>query len=126
MMRTRMFRDILLFLFCMAPALAAAQDRISRLPLPVAQALAQAGIPEASIGIYVQDVTAERPLIALGDERALNPASTVKLLTTFAALDQLGPAFQWTNEIYSTGLLQGDVLVGDLILKGYGHQRKTL
>jgi D-alanyl-D-alanine carboxypeptidase len=83
-----MFARILVFLFCMAPALAAAQDRISRLPLPVAQALAQAGIPEASVGIYVQDVTAERPLIALGDERALNPASTVKLLTTFAALDR--------------------------------------
>jgi len=125
-MRTRMSRRLLLFLFCMAPALAAAQDHIARLPLPVAQALAQAGIPEASVGIYVQDVTAERPLIAVGDERALNPASTVKLLTTFAALDQLGPAYQWTTEVYTTGLLQGDVLVGDLILKGYGDPRMTL
>src|SRR5258706_2881210 len=126
MMRTRMFPRVLVFLFCMAPALAAAQDRLSRLPLPVAQALAQAGIPEASVGIYVQDVTAERPLIAVGDERALNPASTVKLLPTFAALDQLGPAYQWTTEIYSNGTLQGDMLAGDLILKGYGDPRMTL
>ena len=86
----------------------------------------QAGIPETSVGIYVQDVSAERPLLAIGDERALNPASTIKLLTTFAALDQLGPAYQWTTEIYTTGTLQGDVLAGDLIIKGYGDPRMTL
>src|SRR6185369_17721429 len=82
--------------------------------------------PEASVGIYVQDVTAERPLIAVGDERALNPASTVKLLTTFAALDQLGPAYQWATEIYADGALTGDVLNGNLVLKGYGDPRLTL
>jgi D-alanyl-D-alanine carboxypeptidase/D-alanyl-D-alanine-endopeptidase (penicillin-binding protein 4) len=105
---------------------ASAQHGTSRLPQPVAQALAQAGIPEAGVGIYVQDVNAERPLIAVGGERALNPASTIKLLTTFAALDQLGPAYQWTTEIYTNGALQDDVLVGDLIIKGYGDPRLTL
>ncbi len=105
---------------------ALAQDLASRLPLPVAQALQQAGIPEASVGIYVQDVHAERPLLALGDERAFNPASTIKLLTTFAALDQLGPAYTWTTEAYTTGTQQGDALGGDVILKGYGDPRLTL
>ena len=126
MMQPRMSRHILLLLFCMVPRLAVAQDHASRLPPSVAQALAQAGIPEASVGIYVQDVTADRPLLAIGDERALNPASTIKLLTTFAALDQLGPAYQWTTEVYTTGTLQGDVLIGDLILKGCGDPRMTL
>ena len=104
----------------------AAQDSIARLPPAVAQALQQAGIPETSVGIYVQDVSAERPLLAIGAERALNPASTIKLITTFAALDQLGPAYTWTTEIYTTGTLQGDVLAGDLIIKGYGDPRLTL
>ena len=122
--------NIILFalalLICGAAAHVAAQNGKSQLPQPVAQALAQAGIPETSIGIYVQDVNAEQPLIAVGDERALNPASTIKLLTTFAALDQLGPAYQWTTEIYTNGTLQGDVLTGDLILKGHGDPRMTL
>jgi D-alanyl-D-alanine carboxypeptidase/D-alanyl-D-alanine-endopeptidase (penicillin-binding protein 4) len=105
---------------------AAAQDGTTRLPQPVAQALQQAGIPEASVGIYVQEVSAQRPLVASGEERALNPASTIKLVTTFAALDQLGPAYRWTTEIYTTGALRGDVLDGNLIIKGYGDPRLTL
>ena len=105
---------------------AAAQDGTTRLPQPVAQALKQAGIPESSVGIYVQEVTAQRPLLASGEERVLNPASTIKLVTTFAALEQLGPAYRWTTEIYTTGILQGDVLDGNLIIKGYGDPRLTL
>ena len=111
-------------LWCMLAAMP--QDGAARLPQPVIQALQQAGIPESSIGIYVQDANAERPLIAVGEERVLNPASTIKLLTTFAALDQLGPAYAWTTEVYTTGMLQGDVLTGDLVVKGYGDPRLTL
>ena len=105
---------------------AAAQDGATRLPQPVAQALQRAGIPESSVGIYVQEVSSQRPLVASGEERALNPASTIKLVTTFAALDQLGPAYRWTTEIYTTGALQDDVLDGNLIIKGYGDPRLTL
>ena len=88
---------------------APAQDAASRLPQPVAQALAQAGVPESSVGIFVQDVQVARPVVAVGDERALNPASTIKLLTTFAALDQLGPAYRWTTEVYADGAMQGAI-----------------
>src|SRR3990172_6791274 len=105
---------------------AAAQDGTTRLPQPVAQALKQAGIPESSVGIYVQEVTAQRPLLASGEERVLNPASTIKLVTTFAALDQLGPAYRCVTEIYMTGALRDDVLDGNLIIKGYGDPRLTL
>ena len=105
---------------------APAQDAASRLPQPVAQALAQAGVAESSVGIFVQDVQVARPVVAVGDERVLNPASTIKLLTTFAALDQLGPAYQWTTEVYADGAMQGDVLNGNLIFKGYGDPRLTL
>ena len=56
----------------------------------------------------------------------MNPASTVKLLTTFAALDRLGPAYTWKTEIYGSGRTQGEVLQGDLIIKGYGDSKLTL
>jgi D-alanyl-D-alanine carboxypeptidase/D-alanyl-D-alanine-endopeptidase (penicillin-binding protein 4) len=103
-----------------------AQTPKSQLPPAVARALTQAGIPESSAGVYVHDVSSGQPLVAVGDERGLNPASTIKLLTTYAALDMLGPAYQWATEIYTKGSLQGDVLAGDLILKGYGDPRMTL
>jgi D-alanyl-D-alanine carboxypeptidase/D-alanyl-D-alanine-endopeptidase (penicillin-binding protein 4) len=115
---------ILIVLFCATAV--SAQERNGRPPVSVSQALAQAGIPESAVGIYVQEVGADQPVLAVGETRALNPASTIKLLTTFAALDQLGPAYQWTTEVYASVPLQGDTLAGDLILRGSGDPRLTI
>jgi serine-type D-Ala-D-Ala carboxypeptidase/endopeptidase (penicillin-binding protein 4) len=96
------------------------------LPRPVAQALAAGGIPEGGVALYVHEIGAERPVVAFGAEKPLNPASAMKLVTTFAALDLLGPAYTWETEVYASGPLQGDVLHGDLIIKGYGDPKLTL
>ena len=98
----------------------------ARLPAPLAQALAQAGIPESAVAVYAQEVGAEEPLLAVGAERALNPASAMKLVTTYAALELLGPAYVWPTEILTTGAMQQDTLSGDLVLKGYGDPKLTL
>ena len=113
---------------CCLPALGsgAAQSASTRLPEPVARALAQAGIPESGAGVYVHEIGAERPVISHGAERPFNPASTMKLVTTYAALDMLGPAYVWNTEVYSTGTLRDGVLNGDLVLKGAGDPKLTL
>jgi D-alanyl-D-alanine carboxypeptidase/D-alanyl-D-alanine-endopeptidase (penicillin-binding protein 4) len=56
----------------------------------------------------------------------MNPASTMKLLTTYAGLELLGPAYSWKTEIYATGPIKDGVLEGDLVLKGYGDPALTL
>jgi D-alanyl-D-alanine carboxypeptidase/D-alanyl-D-alanine-endopeptidase (penicillin-binding protein 4) len=56
----------------------------------------------------------------------MNPASTMKLLTTYAALDMLGPSYQWKTEAWLDGELKDGVLHGDLVLKGYGDPKFTL
>ncbi len=122
-----MHMRILIILVCViaaafAPRGAGAQ---MRLPQPVAQALAQAGIPEAGVAVYVHEIGAERPAVVFGAERALNPASTMKLVTTYAGLDLLGPAFVWNTEAYAGAPLVQDALNGDLILKGYGDPKLT-
>jgi D-alanyl-D-alanine carboxypeptidase/D-alanyl-D-alanine-endopeptidase (penicillin-binding protein 4) len=96
------------------------------LPPGVRAALAQTGLPESAVAIYVQDVSQPEPLLTLNAEAAVNPASTIKLLTTFAALDLLGPAFAWNTEVYAAGKLEGDVLNGDLVIKGNGDPKLTL
>ena len=96
------------------------------LPEPVARALAEAGIPESATAFYVHEIGAERPLLAVGADRAMNPASTIKLVTTYAALELLGPAFQWVTEAYAAGALSDGVLAGDLVLKGRGDPKLTL
>jgi len=106
------------------PAGVAAQS--GALPEPVARALAQAGIPESATGLYVHEIGAERPVISAGAERALNPASSIKLLTTYASLELLGPAYTWPTEAYGMGALAQGALAGDLVLKGYGDPKMTL
>ena len=98
----------------------------SPLPTTVAEALQRAKIPESAVSIYVQDVTQNNPQLALNAERAMNPASVMKLLTTFAALEVLGPAYRWNTEVYYQGALQDEKLKGDLIFKGYGDPKVTL
>ena len=115
-----MFRALLLFL--VAIELAGAQS----LPASVEQALKRAQIPLSAVAGYVQEVDGARPLVAHNPTHAMNPASTMKLVTTYAALELLGPTYTWKTEAYAGGKLQGDVLQGDLILKGYGDPKLTL
>ena len=114
----------LLMLALQTPAIATTP--MSDPPAPVAAALAQAGVPESSVGIYVHDLTNNRPIVAVGIDRSFNPASVIKLVTTFAALEILGPAYTWKTEAYVDGILNGDRLDGNLVLKGYGDPKLTL
>jgi D-alanyl-D-alanine carboxypeptidase/D-alanyl-D-alanine-endopeptidase (penicillin-binding protein 4) len=105
-----------------APAIA----QPSQLPKPVAQALARAGIPQSSVALFAQGVDATTPIVAFNAAKPMNPASTMKLVTTFAALDLLGPTYTWKTEAYLAGPLAADgVLNGDLVLKGYGDPKLT-
>jgi len=97
-----------------------------RLPLAVRNAVKAAGLPAASIGIYVQDAASRKVVLAYNAKQPMNPASTMKLLTTYAGLELLGPAFTWKTEVFANGTLSGDVLNGDLVLKGYGDPKLTL
>ena len=53
----------------------------------------------------------------------MNPASTMKIVTTYAALETLGPAFTWKTTLASNAAITGDVLGGDLYLRGAGDPR---
>ncbi|MGH8616220.1 MAG: D-alanyl-D-alanine carboxypeptidase/D-alanyl-D-alanine endopeptidase [Burkholderiales bacterium] len=119
-------RSLLSRLLTLACAVACAHAAAQALPPPVRQALVQSGIPESAVAIYVQDVAQADPLLALNVDAAFNPASTIKLLTTYAALDLLGPAYAWNTEVLTTGRLEGDVLNGDLVLRGSGDPKLTL
>ncbi|SFI58558.1 D-alanyl-D-alanine carboxypeptidase / D-alanyl-D-alanine-endopeptidase (penicillin-binding protein 4) [Nitrosomonas sp. Nm34] len=96
------------------------------MPQAVRQALKQARIPEAAVGIYVKEVSSQQPVIAVNSGTALNPASVMKLVTTYAGLELLGPAYSWRTEIYALGKIEDGVLRGDLALKGYGDPHLNL
>jgi D-alanyl-D-alanine carboxypeptidase/D-alanyl-D-alanine-endopeptidase (penicillin-binding protein 4) len=113
-----------LLVLCMVCVSSLAQA--GALPAPVRSALKEAGVPLSSMGVWVQDTRARGALLESGAERAMNPASTMKLVTTYAALELLGPAYRWKTETYASGTLTGETLNDGLILKGYGDPKLTL
>ncbi len=77
-------------------------------------------IPSENLSVYVRDVNADQAMLSHNIDIARSPASTIKLVTTFAALQQLGPNHAWPTEVWTRGKLTNGILEGDLILKGYG------
>ncbi|MGN7470569.1 D-alanyl-D-alanine carboxypeptidase/D-alanyl-D-alanine endopeptidase [Brevibacillus sp. SAFN-007a] len=77
-------------------------------------------------GIAVYDLTDKTYLYRHNAERTYIPASNMKLFTTIAGLDQLGPDYQWKTELFLQGKVRADgVLEGDLVWKGYGDPTLT-
>ena len=107
---------------CLLPASAWSRD----LPAVVLNALKRAAIPANAVGVTVQEVTGAKALIASNAGAGFNPASSMKLVTTNAALDLLGPTFTWRTQAFASGVQSGDVLQGDLILKGSGDPKLVL
>jgi len=113
---------LLLGIFCAFGRYAAAQG----LPPQFAQELVRAEIPREAVGLVVQEVTASMPMISFNADVPLHPASTMKLVTTYAALELIGPAYVWKTGAYATGPVHGGVLHGDLIIKGSGDPKLVL
>ena len=107
-------------------ALLLASEANAALPQPVARAFLAERIPLSAVGAYVQEIGATKPLFTQQPGKAMNPASTMKLVTTFAALELLGPNYQWITEAYADGPIADGVLDGNLVLKGRGDPKITV
>ncbi len=84
------------------------------------QALRAAGIPQSATSAVVQPLDGGVLEAALNRDVPRSPASTMKLLTTYAALRTLGPAYAWHTDIALLGSRTGAVVRGDLGLRGGG------
>ncbi|WKB51898.1 D-alanyl-D-alanine carboxypeptidase/D-alanyl-D-alanine endopeptidase [Eleftheria terrae] len=90
------------------------------LPAAVDAALARAKVPREALAAEVIEVGAALPRLAWRERAGVQPASLMKLVTTYAALELLGPAYTWSTPVYADGVVQDGVLQGDLHLQGLG------
>ena len=107
----RLFKTLLLMLLALAPL----GPGHAALPAMVAKGLRDAKVPEGSVSVLVQEVGSRRASLASNAGVSRNPGSVIKLVTTYAALELLGPAYRWRTEVYVDG--------EDLYFKGYGDPK---
>ena len=116
-------------LLCAALALGvslASRAAPDALPASVATALDRAKVPREAVFVMVHEVGGARPRLAWQTEQPANPASLMKLLTTFSALELLGPAWAWSTPVWLQGSLRDGVLDGNLVIKGSGDPKLVL
>ena len=96
----------------------------SPLPAEVSAALARAKLPPDAVTVLVTDADGKTPpRLSHRAQVPVNPASVMKLVTTYAALDQLGPAFSWQTQVYVDGPVQNGTLSGNLYIRGQGDPK---
>lgn len=120
MLNRRFALRMLLGVGLLAQGAQAPAETLAALPPPVAHAARALGVPESSISVWVQAVDEFEPRLAFNVHVPRNPASAMKLLTTFAALQQLGPAYRWRTEVYLQGPVERGRSRGDLWIRGHG------
>jgi serine-type D-Ala-D-Ala carboxypeptidase/endopeptidase (penicillin-binding protein 4) len=96
------------------------------LPPPVVQVISAQGLPPSAVSVVIVDPDSGRIVLSQNPDTPRGPASTIKVLTTFAALDLLGPTYIWHTRASIRGELDDGVLDGDLILQGGGDPYMTL
>ncbi len=104
------------------------------LPTEVDAALSRARLPREALAAYVIDAAPlagaaagaparATPLLNWRGAVAVNPASVMKLVTTYAGIELLGPAYTWATPVFVDGTVRDGVLQGNLVIQGRGDPK---
>lgn len=77
-------------------------------------------IPSHEVSYFVQDLQTGEILAQHNANQAMNPASVMKLVTAYAALDVLGQDFSWQTWWFGRANIENGVLNGNLYWRGSG------
>ena len=112
------------------------KESIQFIPKAVIVALEKNQLPLSAISIAVTEIPADQKqttksplarhqLVNWRGDIGMNPASTMKILTTLTALDVLGPNYRWQTLVYTDGVIRNGTLKGNLYLQGTGDPKLT-
>lgn len=107
-------------------ARAAPSTPLQHLPAPVQRALAAANVPPEALAAVALPLGHNARGWGHRAGEPMQPASTMKLVTSMVALDRLGPNHRGFTELRSAAPLEGGVLRGDLVLRGGADSSLTL
>ena len=93
------------------------------LPPEITRALQQAQLPSSALHMVVAPAQGGPAQLSHRADQRVNPASLMKLVTTAAALDLLGPAFVWRTTVWVDGTISQGTLRGQLYIQGQGDPK---
>jgi len=114
------------FLLVVCPPMARSQapqppsSAKERLGETITEVLDQTEFEGAYWGIRVVNLRTGTVLYSRNADKNFVPASNVKLFTSAAALDQLGPEYRYRTRVYVDGPVEQGTLKGNLIVRGAG------
>ena len=114
-----------LVLICCTPVGAWAAEGTGA-PVPMTHLMASERLPPSAVSFIIVDPESGHVVRSQNPDTPRSPASTIKVVTTIAALELLGPAYTWHTHASIRGALESGVLDGDLILQGGGDPYMTL
>jgi serine-type D-Ala-D-Ala carboxypeptidase/endopeptidase (penicillin-binding protein 4) len=112
--------------FLIGATLAATPSVAADLPARPRAVLNQQLVPESDVSVIVRDIVNGSNLVEVNAAVPRPPASTMKLLPTWAALDLLGPAYTWKTRAWADAPVIKGVLKGNLYLQGGGDPLLTI
>lgn len=107
-------------------------EKFSQLPEPIAKAIKKSGIPGKSVSVSIDKISYKNQqgklfstvnLVDWQENSPMNPASLMKLVTSLAALEVLGPQYRWKTDLLTNGKIQNGLLKGDLLIRGSGDPK---
>lgn len=120
-------RPLLLASFLLPLALPVSANPVNTTLSPkVQQALKASKLQDNALSLVMLPLNGPGTPTIFNADVSVNPASTMKLVTTYAALEMLGPTYQWKTEFYTDGTLSGGILNGNLYLKGGGDPKLNM
>ena len=93
---------------------------VRALPATYVAALREAGVAPRNAAVVIRPLDSGGIAASENAGTAMSPASTMKLVTTWSALNLLGPAYSWRTEVYATAPVVGGALDGTLVFRGGG------
>ncbi len=93
----------------------------AQLPANVAEMLRGSNMPESALGLQVVRLSDGKVIWSHRADQAMQPASTMKVLTSIVGLERLGPAYRSRAAISTSATVVGDRLNGDMVIRGEGN-----
>ncbi len=106
----------IVFLFLIACTFAQADF----VPSELQALIDKSSMPSKKISIYIKETKSNKLIASLNAAKLRNPASVIKIATTYASVLQLGYDYRWVTDIGYNGSISQGVLRGNLIIKGGG------